>query len=246
MNSTKIEHIFKEIQIRTVWTLICFIATCVCCYSFSEELLFLLAKPFLIVYKPNSSFISTQLTETLNTYVTVSIILSVFFCTPNLIYQLWCFFIPSCNYTERMQLSRMCLLSTLALFCMLLISAMWLLPTLWWFLYQLSNTSGNVFTIQLQPKIYDFIILTIRILLLLFICSQIPVFLIWLIECGIIKATDCIKHRKSVWFCCILIAAFLSPPDLWCQLLALLPISIVIESTIFYSIISFHYSHLTT
>ena len=244
-NIMAFNHIFKEVQFRFVWLIICFCLTCVCCYIFSEELLFLLAKPFLIVYKPNKAFISTQLTETLNTYITSSFIFSFVFCTPYFIYQMWCFLIPSCKQTQRTQLSSFCVLSAFAFVCVFSLSLLCLLPTIWSFLYKLSkNTSSNLLIIQLQPKIYDFIMLTIRFLFLSCVCSQIPVILLCLIEYNIIALQDFIQHRSKLWFCCVLIAALLTPPDLWCQLSALLFVYVLIEFTIMYALVRLHYGAL--
>uniref|UniRef100_UPI0031F3A1A1 Sec-independent protein translocase protein n=1 Tax=Zygnema cf. cylindricum TaxID=3142258 RepID=UPI0031F3A1A1 len=235
-----LNQIGKEVQIRAVWLMLCILLTFVCCYTFSEELLFLLAKPFLLVSKPNSAFISTQLTETLNTYVTSAVLLCLCACTPYCLYQVWCFFIPSCNQTQRGQLNRLFVLSALSLICVVSVSFMWILPTIWHFLYNLNNTS-TLLSIQLQPKIYDFIMLTVRFVFLSSVCSQIPVILLCFIESNVICLQDCVQHRRSVWFCCVLLAAMLTPPDLWCQLTALVLIYVVIEFTIMYAFIRVHY-----
>nr|YP_010736369.1 Sec-independent protein translocase protein [Zygnema circumcarinatum]QKQ14697.1 Sec-independent protein translocase protein [Zygnema circumcarinatum]WEL36342.1 Sec-independent protein translocase protein [Zygnema circumcarinatum] len=239
-----LNQIGKEIRIRALWLILSILLTFVCCYTFSEELLFLLAKPFIVVSKPNSYFLSTQLTETLTTYVTSSVLLCLCVCTPYGFYQMWCFFIPSCNQTQRAQLNRYCVLSTLCLISVVLVLFVWILPTIWSFLYHLNKTSTNLLTIQLQPKIYDFIMLTVRFVFLSSVCSQIPVILLSLIEYNVIELQDCVQHRRSVWFSCVLIAALLTPPDLWCQLTALLLIYFVIEFTIFYALIRVHYDAL--
>jgi Tat protein translocase TatC len=243
---TVLNQIGKEVQIRAVWLILCFLLTLVCCYTFSQELLFLLAKPYLLVSKPNSAFLSTQLTETLNTYVTSAVFFSLCACTPLGIYQLWCFFIPSCNQTQRVHLHRWFVLSTLSLICVVSVSFLWLLPTLWHFLYHLNNTSTDMFIIELQPKIYDFLLLTVRFVFFSSVCSQIPVIFVCILEYHVIALPDCVQHRKSVWFCSVLLAALLSPPDLWCQLTALVLISVVIELTILYAFVRVHYDAVRT
>lgn len=234
--------ILKEVRIRALWLIMCVVCTSVCCYTFSEEFLFLLAKPFIVVSKANSSFISTQLTETFNTYVTSALILGACASAPNLIYQIWCFCIPSCNQTQKVILKRLCFMSAFAFLAVLSITFVWILPNIWSILYQINKTTSNLFVIQLQPKIYDFILLTMRILLLSSISSQIPILICSCIEYNIISIRDCIKYRRFFAFCSVLVSALLAPPDVWCQLTALLLIHVVIECTILYAFIRVRYN----
>lgn len=273
-------HIFREVRFRFVWCFLSYGLTFCFSYNFSEELLYLLAKPFLQLFQsspltleaacncfvaqscdveglshsvgeqkrltPTSphfcSFISTQLTEALNTYITSCCIFSFVFCIPFFVYQIWCFLIPSCNQTQRQQVARYILLSVTFFVCFFSISLLFLLPNVWLFLYSLSNTSTKLFVIQLQPKIYDFIMLTIHFMFLSFMGSQIPVILLWLVELNKILLQDCIKYRSSVVLCCILLSALLTPPDFVCQLLTSVFILIVVELTLFYAFVKLHYT----
>nr|YP_008816046.1 SecY-independent transporter protein [Closterium baillyanum]AGZ90239.1 SecY-independent transporter protein [Closterium baillyanum] len=241
---SSLDLIFKEARIRASWTLLCILVTCGYCYWFSEYLLFVLTKPFLLVSKPNSIFICTQLTESLNTYITTSFLLCFCFCTPYLIYQIWCFFIPSCNETQRAQLSNALRLSGFAFFFVFLLTLKWIMPFIWFFLYKLSTAdaaSRGLLIIKLQPKIYDFIILTLRFFLIASLCSQLPVLIICCIEYNLIDLQDCIKHRRTFLFLSVLFAAFVTPPDIWCQMAAWLPIYVIIELTIFTALIRLKY-----
>lgn len=236
--------IFKELQVRILWLFLCFALTCACCYTFSEEMVFLMAKPFLSIDKLNSYFISTQLTEILNTYITSSLTLCMFFCTPNVLYQLWCFFIPSCNQSQRARLWFVGASSLLAFYCMILITLFWILPIIWSFLCQFHTASPNLLRVQLQPKIYDFTMLTFRLLFLFGICSQIPMIFFYLLEYNWISSKNCIQHRSTLWFCSVLLAAIIAPPDIWCQLAIVFTMWIAIELILLYSIIRAHYTEM--
>jgi Tat protein translocase TatC len=241
---SSLKLIFNEARFRASWALFSIIVTCGYCYWFSEYLLFVLTKPFLVVSKPNSIFICTHLTESLYTYITTSIIVCLFFCTPYLIYQIWCFFIPSCTETQRKQLSKFCIFSGFALVFVLLITYLWIMPNIWFFLYKMSVahvTTQGLLIIKLQPKIYDFIILTLRFFIIASICSQMPVFIIFCIEYKLITVQDCIRHRRTFLFLSVFAAAFLTPPDIWCQIAAWFPIYGIIEFTIFTALIRLQY-----
>ena len=235
-----ITQFLKEIKYRIVHTLISYCTTCCVCYMFSEDLLFLLALP---LKKCNYSycFISTHLTESLNTYITSSFVFSFFFCMPLLLYQLGCFVLPSCTHSQRLCVVRWTQIS-LSVMCFSVLSIYWLiLPTLWLFLLQCNNTSTSLFVIQFQPKISDFIMLTLRFVAFSSICSQIPVLVLWLIDQQRISLHYCVKQRKSLWFCTFVSAAFIAPPDVWCQLLTSFLIAFLIEITLLYAYIRYHY-----
>ncbi|KAK4430751.1 putative tatC-like protein ymf16, partial [Sesamum alatum] len=55
-------------------------------------------------------------------------------------------------------------------------------PNVWHFPYFMGETSTNSLMIKLQPKIYDHIMLTVRISFIPSVCSQVPVIVIRLLE----------------------------------------------------------------
>jgi Sec-independent protein secretion pathway component TatC len=118
------------------------------------------------------------------------------------------------------------------------------MPNIWFFLYKLSNANispQELLIIKLQPKIYDFILLTLRLFFLASICSQIPVLIILFIEYNLITVQNCIKHRRTFFFFSALFAALLTPPDFWCQIATWLPIYGLIELTLFGALIRLQY-----
>nr|ADT62131.1 SecY-independent transporter protein [Isoetes engelmannii] len=238
-----LETIQEEFIIRFFWILICFSLTWFTCYWFSEELIFLLAKPFLILphyLDPYSSFICTGLTEALSTYVTMSLILCLYFLFPFLSYQIWCFLIPSCSEKGRKRYNELFYLSGFCFFLFLFVTFSWAAPNVWHFLYSLSTTSTNLLTIRLQPKISNYIMLTVRILFLSSICSQVPVIVICLLESrGLSAVETLIKNRRFQMVFSLFISAFLAPPDIWCQIVAFFSLYFLIELTIFVALIKF-------
>lgn len=243
MQSATVYFILKEAKMRILWMIFCFFITSATCYWFSQELFFALSTPFLKISK-TSFFICTQITESLNTYIIISIILGFFFCIPYILYQIWCFFIPSYNKIQRTCAFKIIILCLVAVFLSLIFTFTWVLPNIWLFLYKLNNTATGqqFFIIQLQPKIYDFSILTLRLLSFTALCSQIPIVVIYCIQYNIITIDALIKRRRSCAFISILLAALITPPDVWCQLSVCLFIFFFIEMAVFLAIVQDQYS----
>jgi Sec-independent protein secretion pathway component TatC len=131
-----------------------------------------------------------------------------FFCSPYCVYQMWCFLIPSTFQSHRQYYSHYCQISFLLSSCVCGLSHGILLPTLWHFLSNYNTTSTTVFVIQLQPRIYDFILLTYRFFFLAALLFSNTYTSLYFIQAQVIQLKQCIQHRKLVWFVCVLLGAF--------------------------------------
>jgi len=142
---------------------------------------------------------------------------------------------PSCYEEQRKKYKKLFYLSGFCFFLFFFVTFVWIVPNVWHFLYKLSTTSTNLLIIKLQPKIFDYIMLTVRIFFISSICSQVPVLVICLLESKGVKTF--IKNRRFFMVFSLFTAAFFTPPDIWCQIVACLPIYFIIELTIFYALI---------
>jgi len=230
-----LKTLLGEARIRFVRIFIGFSLTWFTCYWFSEELIFLLAKPFLTL-PLDSYFVCTRLTEAFLTCVTTSSVACFYFVFPFISYQIWCFLIPSCYGERRARYNQFLNLSGFCFFLFLFLTFSWVVPNVWHFLCFAGTTSTNLLMIKLQPKIFDYIMLTVRILFISSICSQVPVIVICLLDKGLSVKTFT-KNRRFFMVSSLLIAAFFAPPDIWCQIVACLPIYLMMELTIFVALI---------
>ena len=241
---SSIIFIMKEAKFRITWIVFSFFVTCAICFCFSEELFFGLAIPFFKVSK-TCFFICTKITESLTTYLIISFILGFFFSIPYVFYQFWCFFIPSYYNNHRGKSLQIFIFSLFALFFTIIFTFNWILPNIWLFLYQLSNTKpgAEMFVIQLQPKIYDFSILTCQVFLIMSLCSQIPIVITSIILYNIITIKTIVKNRATCLFISSLFAAIITPPDLWCQLSVFIFVIVCFELALFIAIIRDQYKY---
>ncbi|KAH1188279.1 putative tatC-like protein ymf16 (mitochondrion) [Glycine max] len=208
--------ISREVRIRSVRILIGLGLTWFTRYWFPEELISPLAKPFLTL-SLDSYFVCTQSTEASPTYVATSSIACSYFSS-NLV-----LLIPSCYGEQRRKYNRFLYLSGSRFSLFLFLTLPRVVPNVWYFLYFVGATSTNSLMIKLQPKIYDHIMLTVRISFIPSVCSQNQGVFLWK------------PSRTIVVFdgFPLLTAALSTPPDIWCQIVARFLISSIIELTIF-------------
>lgn len=224
------ETIWGEVQIRGVRLLIGLGLTWFTRYWFPEELISLLAKPFLTL-PLDSYFVRTQSTEASPTYVATSPIACSYFVFPLISYQIWCFSIPSCYGEQRTKYNRFLHLSGSRFFLFLFLTPPRVVPNVWHFPYFVGATSTDSLMIKLQPKIYDHIMLTLRISFIPSVCSQVPVIVICLPEPrGLSVLTN---NRRFLMVFPLLTAALSTPPDIWCQIVASFLLSSIIELALY-------------
>nr|YP_009674921.1 Sec-Y independent protein translocase component [Haplomitrium hookeri]QDE12937.1 Sec-Y independent protein translocase component [Haplomitrium hookeri] len=215
------------------------------CYWFPEEFIFPLAKPSPTSPYSDPSFPRTQSTEASSTYVTTSLISCSYPLFPFPSHQIRCFRMPSCYEEQRRKYNQLFYLSGFCSFPFFLVTFVRVVPNVWHFSYKLGTTSTDLPVIKSQPKIFDYIMLTVRILSIPSICPQVPVLVICLLESGGMKPF--LKNRRFSMVFSLFTAAFLTPPDIWCQIVARLPIYFIIELTIPHtSIIQVYQRQLTS
>nr|ULQ69722.1 transport membrane protein [Cyperus mindorensis] len=230
------ETLLGEVRIRSLRILSGLVFTWFTCYWFSEELIYSLAKPFLTL-PLDSYFVCTQLTEAFSTYLATSSIACSYFVFPFISYQIWCFSIPSCYGEKRRKYNRFLYLSVSCFSLFLFLTLSWVIPNVWHFLYFMGETSTNSLMIKLQPKIYDYIMFTLRILFIPSVCSQVPVIVICLPEPRGLSVEMLTSNRRFLMVFSLITAALSTPPDIWCQIVASLLIYSIIELAIFVALI---------
>lgn len=168
----------------------------------------------------NVPLISTELSAQFMTHITVSCILAVLLASPYILFELFRFISPALYESER-KYSSLVAGVIYALFVMgLLMSYFILFPISFQFLatYQVDEEIVN--TITLDSYISTFTTLTF----LMGIIFQLPVFAFILGKMGFIDA-PMLKHYRAYAFVLIMvIAAIITPPDIFTLILVTIPI----------------------
>lgn len=176
--------------------------------------------------------VRTRSTEASSTCVTTSPVACSYFVFPFISYQIWCPSIPSCYGERRTRYNQFFHPSGFRSFPFLFLTLSRVVPNVRHFPYFVGTTSTNLLTIKLQPKISDHIMSTVRISFIPSICSQVPVIVIRLPEPKGIPVKTSTENRRFFMVSPLPTAAFFTPPDIWCQIVARLPIYSMIELTI--------------
>ena len=220
----------KHLNLRLVYSLLSFAIALLCCYCYSDPLLYLFIKPFLLEIYSNR-FIFTNLIEIFFTYIKFSCLTALIIALPILIFQLWLFFIPGLFRWERRKLT-LALLISVSFLCMGYgISYKIILPSISNFF--LNFDSNNLyFPLHFEAKIYDYLFFLLAIMLNIIVCFQMPPLIIVLSLFEIIDCKFLMRKRKIFYFILLFLATLLSSPELLNQLAMLSMLIILYEFSI--------------
>lgn len=202
--------IVSEVSLRLIWIAFSFALTWLASFVCGETLLFCVAN-----IQGNPTFCATTLTEALNTYIACASSFAFLYSVPLCFYHLWCFVVPSQTQTQRHSFARVIAFSLASLVCLIWLTYLFLLPHLCHFCAYFAQTSSNALQIQLFLKISDFVRLCSQIVVCVAFLSQLP---IALFICSV-NGWNYARYRRVVGVSCLLLGAFLAPPDLLSQLL---------------------------
>nr|AEA11204.1 SecY-independent transporter protein [Selaginella moellendorffii]AEA29874.1 SecY-independent transporter protein [Selaginella moellendorffii] len=221
-------------RMRFFWMLTCAIFCGCTVYWFGEEFLFLLAKPFFTLPE-EPLLISTLSTEALRTHVIMALILCLIPSFFVLLYQSWCFLMPTIDEDGREYLTEVAMVIGFGF--LVSITLGWLALKVWEFLYFANITSTNLLITNFQPMIFAYLRSTVSLLCTLTLVGQIP---------GIMLTVPlCFASPFTIWLVRIrfpapipgAISALACPPQIGCLLVAAGLIYLLIELTFFIGVI---------
>lgn len=176
----------------------------------------------------NIPLISTELSAQFMTHITVSCILAVLLASPYILFELFKFISPALYESEK-KYSYLVAMIVYVLFVLgLLMSYFILFPISFQFLatYQVDESIAS--TITLDSYISTFTTLTF----LMGVVFQLPVFAFILGKMGFIDAALLKKCRPYAFVLIMIIAAIITPPDLFTLVLVTIPIYALYEVSI--------------
>lgn len=231
INKQKFFFFFRHLHIRLLYCIISFFITSCCCYIYSDPLLYLFIKPFLIELYTNR-FIFTNLMEIFFTYLKFSLIIGLICTLPIFILQCWLFFIPGLYKWERKKLTFSLLISFI-FFCLGWITAYYaVLPSISNFFLKFDN-NNLFFPLHFEAKINDYLFFMLFIIINIIICFQIPPIIIVLTLFNLIDYRFLITKKKIFYFIFLILATFLSSPELINQILLGCMLLLLYEFSIF-------------
>ena len=223
---TLLDHL-SELRVRLVRSLIALTVGFFACYGFAEELFNYLMIPLTRALPSGAKLIYTALPEAFFVYMQVALVAGAFLASPYLFYQIWMFIAPGLYDDEKRHVIPIAGASALffvagAAFCYFQV-----FPYAFEFFVGFATD-----TIAPMPKLDEYLGFTLKMLLAFGLIFEMPLFAFFLARLGLVTAQWMRKTRKYAILAIFIVAAILTPPDVFSQLMMAAPMLVLYEISI--------------
>lgn len=216
-----------ELRYRLMWVFGAMAIGTGLCWFFVEDIYGFLVRPLAEAMGTDGTqrLIYTNLTEAFFTYLRVAFFAGVFVTFPVLLVQVWKFVAPGLYQNERRAFLPYLLATPLLFFIGAAMVYFIVIPYAWPFFLSFQSGGGRtVLPIQLEARVGDYLDLVMTLIFAFGLCFQLPVILALMGRVGIVTSGALASFRKYAIVIIFCVAAILTPPDVFSQIILAVPL----------------------
>ena len=226
------EHLI-ELRSRLIKALLAFLVMFVVCFFFAKNIYNILVLPYQHAAGPEAKLIYTAPQEFFFTQIKVAMFAAAFLSTPVVFSQIYAFVAPGLYKNERDAFKPYLYATPVFFLAGALLVFYVVMPNLLHFFIgmQQANEPGKA-QIELLPRVSEYLGLVMTLIFAFGIVFQLPVVLTLLGRVGIIDSQFLKNNRRYAIVIVFVVAAVLTPPDVFSQLALAIPGMLLYEASI--------------
>ena len=230
-NMTFIGHLI-ELRERLMRIVFAILAVFLCLFYFANDIYTIVSKPIRDVLPEGTTMIATEVTSPFFAPFKLTLAISFFLTVPILLHQAWKFISPGL-YAHEKRVAIPLLFSSIVLFYAGVAFAYFVIfPIVMGFF-----TSVGPADVQIMPDINQYLTIALKLFFAFVLAFEIPIATLLLIWSGVTTADSLREKRAYVIVGCFVFGMLLTPPDFISQTLLALPMWILFEAGIIFSVL---------
>lgn len=199
-------------------------------FYFSDRIYSVVAKPLLVHLPHGATMIATEVASPFLVPMKLTLVVAIFIAIPYLLYQLWAFVAPGLYAHEKRMILPLLISSTLLFYTGVAFAYFLVMPAIFKFFTTVAPKGVTVMT-----DISHYLDFVLTLFLAFGAAFEVPIATILLVWAGVLTPKGLAAKRPYVIVGIFVIAAVLTPPDVFSQTMLAIPMWVLYELGIFFS-----------
>lgn len=219
-----------ELRDRLLRALLAVLVVFLCLVYFANDIYTFVSAPLVEQLPEGATMIATDVASPFFTPIKLTLVVSVFFAVPVILYQVWAFVAPGLYKHEKRLVIPLLISSSLLFYCGVTFAYLVVFPLMFSFF-----TSISPVDVQIATDISSYLDFILALFMAFGIAFEIPVAIILLVWTGAVEPDDLRKKRPYILVGVFVLGMLLTPPDVISQTLLAVPMYFLFEVGLFFS-----------